>query len=177
MRYTSLPDDSAQSETDAAPSGQNSLSLVQYQEVLVMKSLLRIVQLGTLLFAAASGAVAAPKGHRIALGPKRVRVVVFGVLTDRAGHRNYVLRGVRGERIALRLRNLTKDGVVATYHITFPSGKQYGLKGYDPFDGRLTENGDYQITVGTNSMASNGPIGRYALDIRLLKRGSTVGRR
>lgn len=133
----------------------------------------------SLLFSAAGGyfssAAAAslfPRGvQRLHFAPGQKRIVIYGFISPRRRSLAYTLYARRGGHLKITLRDLVPPGrrpydvLVTTYHITFPSGKQYGLKGYDPFDGRLTETGVYRLHVGVNLMASNRRSGRFHLTL------------
>ena len=99
----------------------------------------------------------------------RSRLVVLGFLDDRQGERDYTFAGKAGQRFHIAVDDIRppdhkrNDALVTLYHLTFPSGKQFGQKGYDPFDGRLTETGTYRITVGINEMATNARRGRFRM--------------
>jgi len=99
-------------------------------------------------------------------------IVVFGTLGNDGGTTpDYVFTAKAGQKLEIGLKALRLPGqkagdmIAVMYHITFPSGKQYGMKGYDPFDGRLTETGRYHITISINQMATNAERGRYRLDL------------
>ena len=103
--------------------------------------------------------------------PGQSRLVVRGFLGGRQGEQDYGFSGKAGQRMHITVDDIPppdyerNDGLVTLYHITFPSGKQYGQKGYDPFDGRLTETGTYRITIGINNMATNSRHGRYRITL------------
>ena len=98
---------------------------------------------------------------RLHFCPGQTTLVVRGFLGDRQGEQGYTFPGKAGQRLHIEVDDIhppdykRNGGLVTLYHITFPSGKQYGQKGYDPFSGRLTESGTYRITVGINNMATN----------------------
>lgn len=106
---------------------------------------------------------------RLHFRPGRSRLVVRGFIGARQGEHDYKFSARAGQRLHIEVDDIrppdyNRDGgLVTLYHITFPSGKQYGQKGYDPFSGRLTETGTYRITVGINNMATNARHGRYRM--------------
>jgi hypothetical protein len=109
--------------------------------------------------------------RRLHFAPRQRRIVVIGSFSPRHRPADYTLFAHAGQRLRIRLQDLVLPGhnannmLVTMYHITFPSGKQYGMKGYDPFPGRLTQNGVYRITVEANQMASNSNVGRFRLTL------------
>jgi len=113
-----------------------------------------------------------PTVTRLKFRPGQNRIVVTGSLSQKGTNtREYSLAAKAGQRLKIALQDLKPRGskpfdtLVSMYHITFPSGKKYGMKGYDPFDGRLTETGLYHITVDVNLMASNRTQGKYRLTL------------
>jgi hypothetical protein len=112
-----------------------------------------------------------PAVRRLHFAPGRRQIVVIGSFSP--GHRppDYTLFAHAGQRLRIRLQDLVLPGhsannrLATMYHITFPSGKQYGMKGYDPFPGILTQTGVYRITVEVNQMASNSNVGRFRLTL------------
>jgi len=98
-------------------------------------------------------------------------VVLGGVGNKNPTPHDYVFTARAGQKLDIRLKALQLPGqkagdtVAVLYHITFPSGKQYGMKGYEPFDGRLSQTGAYHITISINQMATNAEQGRYRLDL------------
>ena len=106
---------------------------------------------------------------RLHFRPGQSPFVVMGFLGDRQDEQDYTFFGKAGQRLHIEVDDIhppdykRNGGLVTAYHITFPSGKQYGQKGYDPFSGRITETGTYRITVGINNMATNKRHGRYRL--------------
>jgi hypothetical protein len=105
-------------------------------------------------------------------GPGHHHVVVSGYLSNSGqSSRDYRFYSGAGEMLQVSLTDLAPSkhsagcGLVTMYHITFPSGSQFGMKGYSPFDGKLTERGVYHITVDVNQMASCATSGRYRLSL------------
>jgi hypothetical protein len=95
------------------------------------------------------------------------RLVVSGTLSTHHSSHAYRLTAHAGTRLKIGVTTSGGiNGIVAMYHIVFPSGKTFGEKGYDPFDGKLTETGRYHIVVEVNQMASNASHGRYRLTLQ-----------
>ena len=109
--------------------------------------------------------------QRLHFAPGQRRIVVTGYISTRHTPPDYTLFAHAGQHLKIQLRDLVLPGhsanniLVTMYHITFPSGKQYGMKGYDPFPGILTQTGAYRITVEVNQMASNSNAGRFRLTL------------
>lgn len=109
---------------------------------------------------------------RLHFAPGQRTIVVTSNISTRYSPPDYTLSAHTGQHLRIRLQDLVLPGhnannmLVTMYHITFPSGKQYGMKGYDPFPGILTQSGVYRITVDVNQMASNSRAGRFRLTLR-----------
>ncbi len=109
-------------------------------------------------------AAAAPKGtEAIHFKKGSHKVVLVGSLTRNHPVHVYSLIGKRGQRLKIDLVDLGK--LVSMYHITFPKGATFGMKGYDPFNGKLTENGVYKIEIDVNQMATLATSGKYRLTL------------
>ena len=108
------------------------------------------------------------KGIPIKFAAGKQQLSVKGSLSQKQTHVTYTLNAKAGQRLKIALTDLQKEGLVSTYSIAFPSGKVFGLKGYDPFPGKLTETGAYYITVSVNLMASNAESGRFRLTLTRL---------
>ena len=109
--------------------------------------------------------------QRLHFAPGQRRIVVTGYISTQHAPPDYTLFAHAGQRLRIRLQDLVLPGhsannrLVTMYHITFPAGQQYGMKGYDPFPGTLTQTGVYRITVEANQMASNSTVGRFRLTL------------
>ena len=123
---------------------------------------------------AAAQAVPISSDHSISLKfrPGHNRIVREGFFSNNGRmESDYVFNARAGQRLKIGLEEIAprghnaEDTLVTMYHITFPSGQAYGMKGYDPFDGKLTETGVYHVTVQVNTMASEGNSGRYRLTL------------
>lgn len=114
---------------------------------------------------------AAASVHRLAFPRGSQKLVAIGVIDSARRSQDYELAGRRGEKLTISLRDLVPRGrrpfdhLATMYHITFPSGRQFGMKGYEPFAGLLTETGCYRITVEPNMMASARNRGRFELTL------------
>lgn len=94
-------------------------------------------------------------------------LVLRGVLSVQRPKVAYVGWFKKGEVLTVSVSGTRKsEAIVPSWHITFPDGKDYGGKGYDPFDGRLTESGRYRITINVNQMASTGRRGAYKVILK-----------
>ena len=96
---------------------------------------------------------------------KRRKTVVTGDVKQGAEPPAYEFKAKKGQRLKITLKDLQPDGLVTFYSIQFPSGAEFGGKGYDPFKGRLTETGTYVVRIHVNNMASNGDSGRFRLSL------------
>ena len=106
-----------------------------------------------------------PKTVELDLTTKK-RVTVRGQLTETNDPPSYTFRAKKGTRLKVTLK--TKKGSKAVLHwsIAFPSGETFGSgKGFDPFDGRLTEEGTYTLGIHVNNMASDGRSAKYTLTV------------
>lgn len=113
-------------------------------------------------FALAQDTVAPPR--KLDLARKR-KVVVIGELKEGKAAPSYSLVGKKGTKLRIQLKDLKGSKAVTYYTITFPNGETFGGKGFDPFLGRLTEDGTYVIDIHVNNMASDGHTGRYRLTV------------
>lgn len=95
----------------------------------------------------------------------RRKTVVTGKVKQGEEPPAYQFKAKKGQWLRITLRDLQRDGLVTFYSIQFPSGAEYGGKGYDPYQGRLTETGTYVIRIHVNNMASNGDSGRFRLTL------------
>ena len=95
---------------------------------------------------------------------KRKKQTFIGKLNKKIHTHDYTFMAKQGDKLAIDLGGVG-DEFVTTFHITSPSGKTFGGKGYDPYDGTLAETGKYVIRVNVNSMASNGDHGKYKLTL------------
>lgn len=125
-----------------------------------MIKLAKIVLTGALgiVWVAASAATHLHFAH----GSRSLSVV--GHLTRRTPSHEYLLSANRGSRLSIDVAG--RRGLAVMYHIVFPSGKTFGQKGYDPFDGHLTETGTYRLVVDVNQMATEAISGSYKLMLR-----------
>ena len=65
--------------------------------------------------------------------------MVTASLDRKTTSREYAIQVAAPMKIKIDVAPVGKNpGVQPTWHITFPSGKQFGAKGYDPFDGALS---------------------------------------
>lgn len=140
-----------------------------WRRISVTRVLVVLVLTLTVLYTASQPIKSAPEGKPkatpIAFASGKKEIVVKGTLSKKQTHVTYALRATAGQRLKIALSDLQKDGLVSTYSIAFPSGKVFGLKGYDPFPGKLTETGTYHITVSVNLMASNADTGSFRLTL------------
>ena len=113
-----------------------------------------------------ASAMAVPHGaKRVRFAPGKHRLVIEGAITEHS-RPNYVLYAKAGQHLGIEVRNVApEEGLVTIWHVTFPSGEQFGTKGYDPFDGRLTETGPYVISINVNNMATEARTGRFRLTL------------
>ena len=140
--------------------------LSSFQMKTRLPALIALLSLSAIVTVAAPTvtAVARPHETTIRFARHSHKVLLIGRLSTSHPERTYRLMAKKGQHLKIDLLSLGgENGLVAMYHITFPSGKQFGEKGYDPFDGMLTETGTYHISVDVNQMASNSTSGKYRL--------------
>jgi len=131
-----------------------------------------IVALAFSVVATQAASISSDTSISLKFRPGHNRIVREGFFSNNGRmESDYVFKARAGQRLKIDLEEIAPRGhnaddtLVTMYHITFPSGKAYGMKGYDPFDGRLTETGVYHVTVQVNTMASEGNSGRYRLTL------------
>lgn len=81
----------------------------------------------------------------------------------------YWFQAQAGQKLTYAFHQPKSSGLALTWTILFPSGKSFGTKGLDPFDGKLTESGKYTIVVGRNNMASNSMSGPFQMTLTLTR--------
>lgn len=108
---------------------------------------------------------------RLRFAPGQDRISIRGTLSVSGQRPIYSYYAKAGQLLMIDLQDIAPKNdhqghLVSMYHIMFPSGKQYGMKGYDPFEGRLTETGFYYIVLNINQMASTGKKGEFRLTLK-----------
>lgn len=148
------------------------LSLCQGKMVQTSYSMInKNARLGFLVFGVVMGqfSVAASK---VPVTPVRFKpgassIVYNGKMTRAIGAHVYTYAAKKGSHLKIDLATTSgMNNLVVMFHIEFPSGKAFGQKGYDPFNGKLTETGTYKIVVDVNQMASNSDHGAYRLSLK-----------
>jgi hypothetical protein len=131
--------------------------------MLVKKACFGLLLIGATLCAAAPNVPVTSVKFR-----SGVKKLVFNAKLTRAIDAHvYTYAAKKGSHLKIDLESTSgMNSVVPMYHIEFPSGKAFGQKGYDPFNGKLTETGTYKIVVEVNQMASNGDRGTYRLTLK-----------
>ena len=139
-----------------------SISLSHYLRLRIVKFSIVLTAL-ILIIGIVSRAAAAT---HISFGPHKHKIVIKGKLDRHHSSHSYLLHGKHGEKVSIGLHDVNPKSIVALYSITFPNGTTYGMKGYPPYQGTLTQTGTYKLTVNVNSMASNGTHGKFVLTLR-----------